>query len=75
MDYDVQRCDSTLEKAFQNGFAIKKAICYTIGYSSEPNMSVTCEFTRYGESRVFSKGGEAELRIVVQYTKEDFKIL
>ena len=75
MDYDVQKCDATLEEADKNGFTIKKAICYTIGYRSEPNLSVTCAFTRYGESRVFSKGGDAELRTVMQYTKEDFKIL
>jgi hypothetical protein len=75
MDSDVQRCDKALEEAEKNGFTIKKAVCYTIGYSAEPNLSVTCAFTRYGESRVFSKGGNAELRIVMQYTKEDFKIL
>jgi hypothetical protein len=75
MDSDVQRCDKALEEAEKNGFTIKKAVCYTIGYGSEPNMSVTCAFTRYGESKVFSKGGNAELRIVMQYTKEDFKIL
>lgn len=75
MDYDVEKCDQTLEKAKQEGFQIRKAICYTIGYRDEPNLSVTCAFTRYGESRVFSKGGDKPLRTVMQYTKEDFKIL
>lgn len=73
--YDVEKCDQILENAKKNGFQIHKAICYTIGYSSEPNLSVTCAFTRYGESRVFSKGGNEPLRTVMQYTKEDFKIL
>ena len=75
MPSDVEMCDQILERANKEGFHIRKAICYTIGQWGEPNLSVTCAFTRYGESRVFSKGGDNPLRTVMQYTKEDFKIL
>jgi hypothetical protein len=38
-------------------------------------MSVTCPFTRFCESKVFTrKPGEA-LKVVVQYTPQDFQIL
>jgi hypothetical protein len=75
MAYDVEKCDQTLEKAKNEGFQIHKAVCYTLGRWNDPNMSVTCAFTRYGESKVFSKAGDSPLRTVMQYTKEDFKIL
>ena len=46
-----------------------------IGSYSEPNLSVTCPFTRYSESTVFSRKGAAEVKSVMQYTAEDYKIL
>jgi len=76
-DHDVSRCDKILEETKQKeNFKIKKAICYVIGsFYSEPNLSVTCPFTRYSESKVFSRTGAAELKTVMQYTAEDYKML
>jgi hypothetical protein len=46
-DHDVNRCDTVLAAAFEvNKFKVSKAICYVIGSYSEPNLSVTCPFTR-----------------------------
>jgi hypothetical protein len=38
-------------------------------------MSVTCPFTRYCENQVFTKRKGEELKAMVQYTAEDYKIL
>lgn len=46
-----------------------------IGSYSEPNLSVTCPFTRYSESKVFSRTGAGEVKTVMQYTAEDYKML
>jgi len=65
-----------LEKALkESNFKIEKAVCYVIGGYSEPNLSVTCPFTRRSESKVFSKNGTQPLKTVMQYTKEDYKVL
>ena len=68
-DHDVSRCDKILEEAkSKDNFKIKKAICYVIGSYHEPNLSVTCPFTRLSESKVFSRAGSAEIKTVMQYT-------
>jgi hypothetical protein len=75
-DHDVRRCDNILEQVKQlNNFRIKKAICYVIGSYSEPNLSVTCPFTRFSESKVFSRCGANPLKSIMNYTSEDYKIL
>ena len=38
-------------------------------------MSVTCPFTRYCDNQVFIKKKGEELKAIVQYTTEDYKIL
>ncbi|CAM6005429.1 unnamed protein product [Sphagnum balticum] len=56
-DHSVQRCDQIFEAAFaQEKFKINKSLCYIIstGYG-EVNMSVTCPFTRFCESKVFTR--------------------
>ena len=71
----MQACDKILEDAKKNGFTIKKAVCFVIGGYSEPNLSVTCPFTRYSESQVFSRKGGEPLKTVIQFTAEDYKSL
>ena len=75
-DYNVSACDKILEEASQKKqFKIKKSICYVIGSYSEPNLSVTCPFTRYSESKVFSRKGAEAVKSVMQYTAADYEIL
>lgn len=75
-DYEVNKCDTILNKAFADKkFKIGKAVCYVIGNYSEPNLSVTCPFTRRSESKVFSRTRASELKTVMQYTQEDYKVL
>lgn len=74
-DYSVKECDRILEAAKTQGFTINKAICYVIGSYNEPNLSVTCPFTRCKESKVFSRNGANPLKAVMQYTAEDYKVL
>lgn len=38
-------------------------------------MSVTCPFTRNCENRVYKKEKESELKTVMKFTPEDYKIL
>jgi hypothetical protein len=67
--HDVNQCDEIFERALKvHEFHIKKAICYVIGSHSEPNLSVTCPFTRMSESKVFSRMGNNPLKTVMQYT-------
>lgn len=75
-DHSVSQCDKILEGIkTKEGFKIKKAVCYVIGGYSEPNLSVTCPFTRFSESKVFSKKGGEALKSVMQYTAEDYQLL
>ena len=76
-DHSVQRCDQIFEAAFsQDKFRINKSLCYIISTGSgEVNMSVTCPFTRFCESKVFTRRRGEALKAVVQYTPQDFKIL
>lgn len=75
-DFSVTRCDKILEDAKEkNNFKIQKAIVYVVGGYHEPNLSVTCPFTRYSESKVFSRLGNNPLKEVMSYTAEDYKIL
>lgn len=75
-DYNVSACDKILEEASQKKkFKIKKSICYVIGSYNEPNLSVTCPFTRYSESKVFSRKGAEAIKSVMQYTAADYEIL
>lgn len=64
-----------MEKAKTNNFKIKKAIVYVVGNYNEPNLSVTCPFTRFSDSKVFAKSGPGELKEIMSYTAEDYKIL
>lgn len=75
-DQDVRRCDNIFEEACKKfNFKIKKAVCYVIGSYNEPNLSVTCPFTRFSESKVFSRSGDNPLKSIINYTAEDYKIL
>ena len=75
-DHDVNMCDTIFNRAFADKqFKIGKAVCYVIGNYSEPNLSVTCPFTRRSESKVFSRTRASELKTVMQYTQEDYKVL
>lgn len=75
-DHSVQACDRKLNAAYEaNKFKISRAVCYVIGSYSEPNLSVTCPFTRRSESKVFSRTRESPLKTVMQYTQEDYKVL
>lgn len=38
-------------------------------------MSVTCPFTRFSESKVFSRAGANPIQSIMNYTSEDYKIL
>jgi len=38
-------------------------------------MSVTCPFSRFCESQVFTKARDSPLKAIVQYTAQDYKIL
>ena len=68
-DQSVLQCDKILDQAKVKGkFKIKKALCYVIGRYSEPNLSVTCPFTRFWESKVFSKREAEPLKSDMQYT-------
>lgn len=74
-DQSVKRCDELFEGK-QKEFKISKIICYIVSSGSgEINMSVTCPFTRYCESKVFTKLRDQEMKTLVQHTPEDFKIL
>jgi len=65
----VQRCDEAFEKAAKENFKISKSICYIVSTgSSEINMSVTCPFTRFCESKVFTKTKTEPLKALVEYT-------
>ena len=46
-----------------------------LGQNSEPDLSVTCPFTRYSESKVFSKAGPSPLREQMSFSASDYKIL
>ena len=75
-DHSVTRCDKIFDEAkTMHNFKIQKAVVYVVGNRSEPNLSVTCPFTRYSESKVFSRLGEGLLKEVMSYTAEDYKIL
>lgn len=75
-DHSVHSCDTTLNNAYNtNKFKIERAVCYVIGSYHEPNLSVTCPFTRRSESKVFSRCGADPLKTVMQYTQEDYKVL
>ena len=75
-DHSVRMCDNIIEEAkTKSGFKIQKAIVYVVGEYHEPNLSVTCPFTRFSESKVFSKSGTGELKEIMSYTSEDYKIL
>jgi hypothetical protein len=76
-DYSVKTCDTILENAFKQNpkTKLKKAICYVIGGYSKPNLSVTCPFTRFCESVVYSKEGNNPLKAEIQYTAEDYKLV
>lgn len=52
-DDKVSLCDKILEG--MKGPRIKRAVCYVISSVKEPNLSVTCPFTRFCESKVFSR--------------------
>ena len=68
-DYSVQHCDRIIEEAKNKSkFKIEKAIMYVVGEYHEPNLSVTCPFTRFSESQVFSKSGTIELKEIMSYT-------
>lgn len=76
-DHSVQSCDKQFENALNNiGFKISKSVCYIIstGYG-DVNMSVTCPFSRFCESKIFTKNKGEEVKAVVSYSTEDFKIL
>lgn len=70
-DSSVQRCDEYL-----NEYQLEKSICYIIstGYGP-PNMSVTCPFTRRCDNEVYEKNQGSDLKKLVEYTPEDYKIL
>ena len=75
-DYSVQRCDKIIEEAkAKSKFEIQKSIVYVVGEYHEPNLSVTCPFTRSFESKVFTKSGASPLKELISYTAEDYKIL
>lgn len=75
-DHSVKTCDETFDKAAKNEFKIHKSICYIISSGSgQVNMSVTCPFSRSFDSQVFTKRKDEELKALVQYTAEDYKIL
>ena len=68
-DHSVTQCYKILDQAnVQGNFKIKKAICHVIGGCGEPNLSVTCPFTRFWESKVFSKSGAEPLKPVIRFT-------
>ena len=68
-DHSVSHHDKILDQAKVEGnFKVKKALCYVIGGYSESNQSVNCLFTRFWESKVFSKNGAEPLKSVMQYT-------
>lgn len=71
-DHSVQQCDRILE-----GYQFSKTICYIVSTSGWGglNMSVTCPFTRRCENEVWEKGMNSELRKIVAFTPEDYKIL
>ena len=72
-DHSVQRCDKIIEEAKQKSkFEIQKSIVYVVGDYHEPNLSVTCPFTRSSESKVFTKSGASPLKELISYTAEDF---
>ena len=73
-DHEVKQCDQILEGAMGK-FRIQRAVCFVLGQYSEPNLSVTCPFTRYSESRVFSKAGPNPLREQISFTASDYKVL
>lgn len=75
-DHSVGACDKALSAAFElNKFKVSQAVCYVIGSYNEPNLSVTCPFTRRSESKVFSRTRDSPLKTVMQYTQEDYKVL
>lgn len=76
-DGSVQMCDKIFDEAEKNqNFKYDKSICFIIstGYG-ELNMSVTCPFTRNCESQVYTKRKDEQLKALVQYTAQDYKIL
>lgn len=75
-DHSVTRCDQIFDEAkTKHNYKIQKAIVYVVGNYHEPNLSVTCPFTRFSESKVFSRLGNGPLKEVMSYTAEDYKIL
>jgi hypothetical protein len=75
-DIDVTKCDQILQTAFaQSNFRIAKSVCYVIGANIEPNLSVTCPFTRRSVSKVFSRRGGRPLKTIMDNTPEDLKLI
>ena len=76
-DNSVQICDKTFEEADKKqGFRYNKSICFLASTSyGDLNMSVTCPFSRNCESQVFTKKRGEEIKALVQYTAQDYKIL
>lgn len=52
-------------------------MCYIIASTNYGvlNMSVTCPFTRKCDNEVYQKDASSDLKKLVQYTPEDYKIL
>lgn len=75
-DNSVQLCDKIFDEAEKKGFKYDKSICFIISTSyGELNMSVTCPFSRNCESQVFTRKRDEELKALVTYTAQDYKIL
>ena len=76
-DANVQACDQSFANAEKkDGFKIDKSICILASSTyGELNMSVTCPFSRNCESQVWTKKKGEELKALVQYTAQDYKIL
>ncbi len=69
-DRSVQDCDKIFEEAQdKQHFKIDKSICYIICSGSDAiNMSVTCPFTRFCESQIFTKKKTDVMQTIAQYT-------
>lgn len=68
-DYDVQNCDAALSRMTTP----LKSECYIIAGS--PNLSVTCPFSRLGETVVRTYTGSGDMQTVLTVTAEDRKVI
>jgi hypothetical protein len=77
-DRNVEKCDCYFEQAAKkkNPFKIKKSICYIVSSgTNDLDMSVTCPFSRYCDSQIFTKTHNQNITALATFAAEDYRLL